>query len=425
MRRSWKKFLIVTLMALGSLLLLAGCKIGRDSLDDIKQEYQLDAIVTYYANGGEFENTLGVKDLYYKAGVQPLEIREKGATANISVDKDGYDFIAWYHAEVDGDGNIVFEEGSAIPKKSDIRADFNQYLAKGDHWTLVAEWKIKSRVKVEVVGQGFADGETMTIGGQSYKAGDVVKEYAYSDTNKVEQPRRLTDFTPTGEYTFVEFYADSACTQLCSWPIERQDEDVVIYARYIKGNWKVVKDASGVSTMFGVGVGVNDKFLIINDIDCKNMTVAPMSTKFFAGVVQGDGKAYKISNLKVETTISTQIKGTSVLGEIQSTAVIKDVIFENISVSFKTAYITNDIEIPVYLLYTSLANGATVENVVFQGSFNIEYKGTTYNNTNVLPDGNGGWTGWLAGTTEAGAETAKAGFNTDGITITVVGYPVE
>ena len=149
-----------------------------------------------------------------------------------------------------------------------------------------------------------------------------------------------------------------------------------------------------------------------------------MSTKYFSGTVQGDRKAFKISNLKVSTTISTQISGTSIFGEIQSTATIKDVYFENINVEYTTAHIpaNNPIEIPLYLLYTSLAKGATVENVTLTGALKITYKGVGDENTNVAPDGNGGWTGWLAGKTEVGAESAAAGFNTDSIILTVDGY---
>ena len=62
------------LMALASLLLLAGCSIGRPSLNEIVEENNLRAIVTYYANEGEFENSSSKKDLYYTAGVQPLDI---------------------------------------------------------------------------------------------------------------------------------------------------------------------------------------------------------------------------------------------------------------------------------------------------------------------------------------------------------------
>ena len=88
----------------------------------------------------------------------------------------------------------------------------------------------------------------------------------------------------------------------------------------------------------------------------------------------------------------------------------------------KLKFQDKEIEIPLYLLYTSLANGATVQNVTLSGAMKVVYQGAGDENTNIAPDGNGGWTGWLAGTTEAGAETAKAGFNTDGITITVEGY---
>ena len=221
----------------------------------------------------------------------------------------------------------------------------------------------------------------------------------------------------------MEFYSDSACTQVCEWPIVREDGDVIVYARYIEGNWKVVKDAAGVSTMFGTGVSANDKYLIINDIDCSSTSVAAMSVKNFAGTVQGDGKSFKISGLKVTYDINNQATSTaSLFGKIQSTAVIKDVAFDNIQITYKTAYLTTEMEVLVYLLYTSLSAGATVDNVKITGTLSVEYKGKASELTNITPDGNGGYTGWLAGETEVGAETAKAGFDASGVTITVTGY---
>lgn len=423
MRRSWKRFLTIILLALSSLFVLAGCKIGKDSLDEILDKNELEAVVTYYANGGEFENTLDVKNLYYKAGVQPLDIREQGVTANIYVENYGFVFEGWYHAETNGNGEVVFEEGSDCPKASSIPADFTQYLQKGDHWTLVAVWQVEACVKVQVAGRDFSGDETLTIDGKSYGVGDVVKEYNFSN-DKVNKPRRLNDFeTDDKAYTFVEFYSDSACTQVCEWPIVREDGDVIVYARYIEGNWKVVKDAAGVSTMFGTGVSANDKYLIINDIDCSSTSVAAMSVKNFAGTVQGDGKSFKISGLKVTYDINNQATSTaSLFGKIQSTAVIKDVAFDNIQITYKTAYLTTELEVLVYLLYTSLSAGATVDNVKITGTLSVEYKGKASELTNITPDGNGGYTGWFAGETEVGAETAKAGFDASGVTITVMGY---
>ena len=423
MRRSWKRFLTIILLALSSLFVLAGCKIGKDSLDEILDKNELEAVVTYYANGGEFENTLDVKNLYYKAGVQPLDIREQGVTANIYVENYGFVFEGCYPAETNGNGEVVFEEGSDCPKASSTPADFTQYLQKGDHWTLVAVWQVEACVKVQVAGRDFSGDETLTIDGKSYGVGDVVKEYNFSN-DKVNKPRRLNDFeTDDKAYTFVEFYSDSACTQVCEWPIVREDGDVIVYARYIEGNWKVVKDAAGVSTMFGTGVSANDKYLIINDIDCSSTSVAAMSVKNFAGTVQGDGKSFKISGLKVTYDINNQATSTaSLFGKIQSTAVIKDVAFDNIQITYKTAYLTTEMEVLVYLLYTSLSAGATVDNVKITGTLSVEYKGKASELTNITPDGNGGYTGWFAGETEVGAETAKAGFDASGVTITVTGY---
>lgn len=433
MRRSLKRCLIVALMAVASLLLLAGCSIGRPSLNEIVEENNLRAIVTYYANEGEFENSSSKKDLYYMAGVQPLDIREPGVTANISIERDGYDFIAWYHAEVDGDGNIIFEDGK--PKASDTMADFTKYLVEGDHWTLVAKWKIQSRVRIQIVGKDLTETDKIVIKTEEdekvydkeYALGDELISYPYEVNNKVKKPDVESDsFVPQNEYTFVEFYSDKDCTNVCQWPIERGDEDVIVYARYIKGNWKFIRTLDDLSQISN-GVMSRDKYLLLNDIDCQGKSITAMGTKSFAGTLQGDGKAYTIKNLTVIYSVEKQEQSASVFGNIKSTATIKDIYFENISVEYTTAYITENqvMEIPVYLLYTSLASGATVQNVTFSGAMKVVYEGTAYKNTNIAPDGNGGWTGWLAGTTATGAEDAKAGFNTDGMTITVEGYPQE
>lgn len=415
MKSKWKKILTAGLLLLASLFVLAGCKLG-ESLQDVKDKFDLTAQITYYANGGKFEKTKDVKNLYYKTGAMPLEIRDDGAVSNIEFVYDGYDFIDWYHAKQTADGELVFEEGSNVPVIDyEKKADFSKALESGEHWTLVAEWKIQSRVRVRVACAELATGETITVNGKEVGVGDEVKTFKF-DGNVVQQTSKLDDVLPQGDYTFVEFYSDAECTQICQWPIVRGDADVFIYARYVKGKWSILKSTADVSKMFGSTVTANSKYLLIKDIDCSNITVSPAPNATFSGVL--DGAGFKLSGLKVSVTRIKSQTSLSIFGNLSATAQIKNLTLDNVAVSYETAYLSQFYDIQTYLAYTSIALGASVENVVITGSMSVTIKGSVTPNTNLIKIGDV-WTGWIGGNVAVGAESAQAGFDTDGVTVTV------
>ena len=54
MKRTFKNILMILLIVLASLLVFGGCTL-KPTLDDVLDEFELVAQVTYSANGGAFE----------------------------------------------------------------------------------------------------------------------------------------------------------------------------------------------------------------------------------------------------------------------------------------------------------------------------------------------------------------------------------
>lgn len=285
MKTSLKWKLIASLAVVSSLFVFTGCKLG-ETLDDVKEKYNLSAQVTYYANGGVFEQTKSVKNLYYKAGSTAINIKDDNSIANISLARSGYDFLDWYYIERDADGEPMFEdEAQTIPVKSEIKADFSDPLEENEHWILVADWAIQARVKIQLVCDDLAEGETIALkSGNSVKEGELIREYLYEGTT-LKRPDEYF-FKPDDDcnFTFVQFYKNEACGSSdlmtdADWPLQRTEEDVYLYAKYIKGEWKILQTASDVKNMFGSNgkmYSSNMHYYQIADIDCADVTIAPI-----------------------------------------------------------------------------------------------------------------------------------------------------
>lgn len=414
MKRKWKRTLVALLGIASSLFIFAGCKLGT-TLDDLKEEYALKAQVTYYANGGEFENKRTVKNVYYAEGQPPANI---GGTdiSNLSLTYTGFEFAGWYHAETNTDGEIVYtDETNTLPKMSDDKADFSKKLKAGEHWTLVANWLANAKIKVKLVSDDMQDNEKITIAGFEYAEGDEIVSYDfYGDEKKRPTASDINSKLSVKDdaYTFVQFYTSEACDTAVEWPIARGEEDIVIYAKYIKGKWSIVDDASDIVTMFSLGVAENRKYYQINDIDCSDTTASVM-TSAFAGEWHGNG--YKVQNLKIEKKKIATGTTVSMFGNITATAKIVDVAFENLQVYFETAY--KAVTPQMYLLFTSRASGSIVD-VAMSGKIEIVFSdddGSTsvQGSSNVQSDGNDGWTGWQYG------DGDSAGFDISGMELTV------
>ncbi len=378
MKKKNKGKLIILLAAAASTLLLGGCTIGQ-SLEEILIGKNLTAQVTYYSNGGEFDGTPDKKEMYYTAGSLAMEIgnpdiRVSSGTASISRAK--YQLTGWYYA-VDGDKDGVpdYEDDSETDYKLGEPVDFTKPLQEGDHWVLVAGWQPDVNLKVVMYCPDLAAGEKISVklsdGTEvAYGNGDVIDTRIFDkDTGRLT--KKEVPFTVKGRaFTFIEYYANTADTTPLQWPIQRQEgqeTDTVVYAKFMRGDWVVVSDAADVETMMK-GLPAQRSYWLLNDVQMDGREVKlDKSQTMMNATIQGNG--YTIKGLKIRRDYLTQ-GSYSLFGDIRGTAVIEDISFEDLQVTYK---LQNATALSLYGVFSSLDANATVSNVnISGGSWTIE-----------------------------------------------------
>lgn len=363
MKKRRKSKLLVLLASLAAAFLLGGCSLG-DSLEEVLDNNNLVAQVTYYSNGGAFEGTPERKDMYYKEGQKALNIGVVTPTnGSAEIQRKNYIFDGWYFAVLDNDGNPIFEDEKNKIYKLGDKVDFNVPLQADDHWIVVAKWLANVKVNVTLVCDADANIPVKVKDGEaalSYKNGDVVAVRAYDTKDEVVNPGDgKAPFNVDGKgYTFVEYYMDAQCTKLVQWPIQKQETDVTIYAKYIKGDWNVLRTPRDVTNMFS-SITAGKRYWLAKDIDVTGSRIAAKAT--FDGEIQGNG--YKISNLNVQKSEITAGSTVSLFGEIQATAVIENLTLDGLTIT----YSVKSAPISIYFAFTSLAEGAKITNVKLSG----------------------------------------------------------
>ena len=123
------------------------------TLNDVKKDYKLTAQVTYYANGGAFNNSKTQKDMYYTAGSKALNIGVVNPTSgSVSISNSKGEFGGWYFIALDENGAPIAEdEENGLYKLTDEAVDFTKALQEGDHWIIGAKWKSLTNLKVQIV----------------------------------------------------------------------------------------------------------------------------------------------------------------------------------------------------------------------------------------------------------------------------------
>lgn len=378
MKKKQKGKILVFLASIVAVFMIGGCSFG-ESFEDVLANRNLEAQVTYYSNGGEFEGTPDKKDMYYKSGSKALNIGVDNVTnGTAQITRKNYQFGGWYYAVLDEDGNLVYEDEAKTTYKLGEAVDFSKPLEKGDHWIIVAKWISNVKVNVMLVcDEGVSipvdveEGEEAT----SYKNGDIVATRLYDTANLVVNPGdgKAPFKFDDDEYTFVDYYADAACTQPVQWPIQKQDADVTVYAKYLQGEWNVVRTVKDATNMFN-SIAAGKRYWLARDVDLSGKKIAAKS--IFDGEIQGNG--FKISNLNVLKSKITGNSKVSLFGDIQSTAVIENLTLDGLTFT----YSLQSSPVEIYFVFTSIAEGAKITNVKLSGSMEIS-KAETHIITNL------------------------------------------
>lgn len=378
MKKTFRRILLISLTALASVFLFAGCSFGVTK-DALKDKYGLSPCVTYYANGemASFTPGSGIreKNVYFPTGVQPYEYTAE------SIKYDKYIFDGWYEVELDEEGNpITLKEFSDKTSgkthytyQLGDKVDFSKItLQENDHLYFAAGWIADTSVYVKLVHDG--DRETkipLDVEKETSESSPVYqKEYVcYGDTVKISNYSRsgelatiASDFLHVKDnaYTFLEYYADEECTTPVTWPLVKQNTDVTIYAKYIEGDWIIVNTAKEVKDMFGA-TGKTKHYWINADIDCSSVEVQAKVN--FACEIQGNG--HTLSGLTV--TRSSGAVTTSMFGTVQETAKIENLTLTGLQLNFTFKPGTYS----TYFVFTEMQAGAVIHNVTLQGNMNI------------------------------------------------------
>lgn len=386
-----------------ALALFAGCSGEIGAEEFLKDKNATDQIVTYYANGGFFDGTRNIvfKDIHYAADSYVIGDFEN--VQNISVAKDENSFGGWYFVEtadgkpVTSDGEEVNDTCSNIVKTTDP-VDFSVKIRQGEHWYVYADWIPNVKVDVILVTDDGgdihgADGTTV------YKNGEILTHKNF------QQGVAIIDTTVpvrSSDYSFTQFFYDKECTDpvLSGIPMPEGEnpENPVIYAKYIKGEWNMVRTSSDVRRMF---VGLNSgNWFICNmtenkTIDCSGIRGLALRQGEVTARIEGNGYTLKNLSYTVVNTALQQDGTYSVFGRFGADAVMRNVTFENLSVTVTTAR-----EVSLYLIAAGASDGATIENVLFKNVqmtvnananiINIGREGEEFNAQNWLLGGVGG-----------------------------------
>lgn len=389
MTKKLKAYLLIVLTVVCAACTLAGCKIGRPGREEVLADYK--AHVTYYSNGGFFNNstTITVRDLYFKNdpssenysadGVPFFDISDE--TSDMTVARNGYDLVGWYLPETYQEGvnagkimytytynddsgkevteavfPVLDENGNAVTDSeadrpvfaregkdeqitenlirivpSNVKLDSTRKVADDENLIVCAKWAPTLKIEYRLVCE---EGKTYTDGnGNTYTNGSLLRSDNFGK-GVSSSPTSLEPLSLSGA-TFVRSYLDEGLENEVA-PIKRPEGDVpenpVVYSHYIDGdNWTIVdKDPGKVVNMFnGLSIATN-KYYLLEDVDCSSRTFGLKNQNVTVNAtIQGNG--HTISNLKFAVTGASQ-NNFSIFGNIGASFSVSDLKIENVTI---------------------------------------------------------------------------------------------
>ncbi len=370
MRKRFKWQLIVFFIFLASLFILGGCKFN-PTLEERRDEAGTSVQVTYYSNGegSGFNNNTSVKEL-------TIDLKADSVAFNVLTDsidggdskkapytptRENYTFVGWYTAKLDENGAPITNEKGEVeldqPYFSDDGTD-REKLPAGTHLKLYAKWQANVAIKVYlIIGTEVPTEVTFQIKREGATVAVANEEWLYDlnfKNGERHEPSGNALIKASG-FTLFDFYTDKACQTEVSWPIQQASEDVIVYAKYIAGNWTYLRNPDDVKNLFAAGAKTD--FYLLNDIDCKAVTGLKCVPNFNS-VLRGNG--YTISNLTINAGQIAGDSTVSMFGNIGKTGGLQDVTFDNVTI---TTTLISGRQAYAYALFESIWDIASVQNV--------------------------------------------------------------
>ena len=403
----FKRIVISALTFVALVCFGAGCDFT--TVEDIKKDYGVSVEIVYYANGGNIDGNVTKRTLYYKAGDKALDLGNtedvkvtSGSTSEVK--RSGYDFIGWYKVTlVDGSPvfydavqeNGFFEKGARSERTSDMDfaenerffvdydvnapMDFSQRLDGEQKIYLCAHWEKSEMLDVRPLCVDVNGQESvLVVDGKTYSKEETIFQDTYSSDGSVFVSE--SEVPKFAGYTVLEFVDENG--EKIDWSTVKRTGTGVnqfVYAKYLVGEWTLLKTSSDVVNMLKGGNSEN--YYLLNDIDCAGTKINVSSNATFAGVLFGNGKT--ISNLSVSASSYVMNGNYSIFGKISSEASLQDFTLKNVNVEFKGSRSVQS-AFSVNYFCSSVETGATIENVeIDDGSFSVEFNNATIVNIDL------------------------------------------
>ncbi len=336
--------------------------------------------INYFANGGEFDNHKSEKTVGYTEGAFPLNIGFQSLTSGNAQmnERAGYEFLGWYLPAKDGNGELIYEDEAKKVVAVGEAFDFTKRLEGDGDIDLYAKWKKLKSISVVLAG------DTVTAkDGTVYEPGDIIREFTFK--NGTVSSYKGADLLK-GDGTFIEYYVDEECTEAAVFPIvdNGEDEQPVIYAKFISGEWTVVTKASEAEKMFNLLSGGKNYYINADiDMDGAEVDVGKLNSN-----IQGNG--HVISNFTV-TKNSVGVDGAAMFGAVGSKGKLADLTLSNVTLKVNIK-LANDLP-NVYFLFTDISDDAEISSLKVSGKLSVSSSGGG-TPPNVIA---GDQTSWLAG----------------------------
>lgn len=341
--------ILLLITAISCSLAFTAC-VGEISFEDYRKQNEIYSDVYYYANGGTFDSSSSVSvkwlGLSYHDGVTTspvIDITEE--TEKVSVKRTDYIIEGWYYAELDESGEVVWaDEEQTIPKATDEKAEFPFFVEKNTTVYLVAKWKEDVKVEIYLVSDADVICNEKDENGKDVKDEDgntIEKSYKNGELIATKNFGRFTTLSITNDpiastnSTYLQIYANKECTEKIDKIEKPEVGNVKVYAKYKEGKWTLVSTAADVRNMFNDLNTENNKYYLLNDIDCltNNGKLSCPSPSTFRGIIQGNG--YTVSNIQfTKSNAIGQGETACALGKLCATASVSNLTLKDIDVSY-------------------------------------------------------------------------------------------
>lgn len=330
---------LIAFVLLGFCIFLTSCKEEKSAYD--KNGYT--SIVTYDFNGGIMTNSVtDIKDSIKYAFKPESYICDPTTLPNCTIKKEGYRFAGWYR-----------DEELTHPW------NFSSSMILYDSITLYAKWETVIHY-------------TYTVAYWDEDKNETVPLYSY----EVEEGGQFSDFLNKAKdrqgYTPIGYYKDKECTEAWDFAFDHpgggSDLDILVYVKYIKGDYTLVSSYNEL-------IGASGNIYLLCDIDCGGKT---LNFKEFNKEFNGNG--FTISNFKIEPRNVARLK-YSIFTSLTEGACIKDITFDSAVLMLPSARKT---ELRIAGLAGSASGDVSILNVTVCNSKIVIPSGFTIADTAMM-----------------------------------------